>query len=286
MGLQLSPNPSPFFQVSKIIWNSVFSGKDINFVGILQIVRHRLGVRRHCKPRHIPRAPSKMFKIVPKNHIPDTEINQILKLKFAHQDKMAALTQFLWEDYLKNSDVGEAAKVEAEKEEQEHVRLLAENDAYNAQVEKKREARVAAEAEETKRRIVAEVQEHEESERQRLRLADDLVLREIEGLKNVITNEESLEKAILEALDNPIDYEFSIDLDGHIYPGRYTKAVTVPDSEKQKITLARREGEIILGIDEKQYRSENWKKRFLFFPRDFNVSYSAVSRKKKYLQLQ
>ena len=41
---------------------------------------------------------------------------------------MAAYTQYLWEDYLRNSDVGQAAILEAEKEEVEHKKLLAEND--------------------------------------------------------------------------------------------------------------------------------------------------------------
>jgi hypothetical protein len=41
---------------------------------------------------------------------------------------MAAYTQYLWEDYLRNSDVGQAAILEAEQEEVEHKKLLAEND--------------------------------------------------------------------------------------------------------------------------------------------------------------
>ena len=41
---------------------------------------------------------------------------------------MAALTQYLWEDYLRNSDVGQAAILEAEREEAEHKQLLEAND--------------------------------------------------------------------------------------------------------------------------------------------------------------
>jgi len=99
----------------------------------LQIVRHKGGIKPHRKLRHLPRAPSKMFKLAPINHIPDQEINQILRLKYAHHEKMSALTQFLWEDYLINSDVGEAAKAKAQIEEAEHQKLLKLNEETNKQ---------------------------------------------------------------------------------------------------------------------------------------------------------
>ena len=47
---------------------------------------------------------------------------------FYLKERMAAYTQYLWEDYLRNSDVGQAAILEAEQEEVEHKKLLAEND--------------------------------------------------------------------------------------------------------------------------------------------------------------
>jgi len=200
-----------------------------------------------------------MFKLPPKNHIPDTEINQILKLKFAHHEKVSAITQYLWEDYLKNSDVGEAAKIEAKREEEELFRLLAENEETNRQVAKRREDRLAQEAEEAKVRIAGELQQHADEERRRLELADKLVREETEDLKNVIKNDQALEEAIWKALDNPIDYEYSIDLEGHIYPGRLTKATKVPADERQKIATPVREGARILGIvdNEKEVESSN-----------------------------
>lgn len=48
---------------------------------------------------------------------------------------MAALTQYLWEDYLRNSDVGQAAILEAEREEAEHKKLLEANDKVRILVE-------------------------------------------------------------------------------------------------------------------------------------------------------
>merc|ERR1719219_564204 len=137
-----------------------------------------------------------MFKLAPINHIPDQEINQILRLKYAHHEKMSALTQFLWEDYLINSDVGEAAKAKAQIEEAEHQTLLKLNEETNKQVALRREARVAQEAKEKEVQIAEELRVHEEMEKRRLELADQLVRDEIEDLKNVIKDEESLLKAV------------------------------------------------------------------------------------------
>jgi len=218
----------------------------------LQFVRHKGGVKPHRKLRHLPRAPSKMFKLAPVSHIPDEEINQILKLKFAHHQKVSAVTQYLWEDYLKNSDVGEAAMIEAQQEQLTHRRLIQENEAVNRRVAEQRSARLAREAKEDEARIKAELEEHAARERQRLAAADQLVRTETEDMRNLIKDEEALEKAVLKAMDNPIDYEFSIDLEGHIYPGRYTKATKVDPKQRQKIATPTREGEIILGVEREQ----------------------------------
>ena len=75
--------------------------------------------------------------------------------------------------------------------------------------------------------------------------------------EGVLSDEEGLEKAIWQALDNPIDYEYSIDLEGHIYPGRYTKATKVPPEERKVIPTPMREGQLILGIDESQRQQSN-----------------------------
>lgn len=216
---------------------------------LIQFVRRKGFVKQTwTKPRWIPRAPSKMFVLPNKLMTPDEELNQILKLKYRHQDKYAAITQYLYEDYLKNSDVGEAAKIEAQREQAEHERLLEENDRINRQVAERRAIRLADEAKQAEIRIKEEVKEYEVIEERERQLADSLISEEIEDTKNVITTEDQLEKAVLEAIDNPIDYEYSIDLQGHIYFGRYNKARMVPESDREKIGVPTRESELILGM--------------------------------------
>ena len=71
--------------------------------GIFQIVRHQGGVMPHQKPRWFPVAPSKKFWLPPQDHIPQSEVDMLLELHYKYQERMAALTQYFWEDYLRNS---------------------------------------------------------------------------------------------------------------------------------------------------------------------------------------
>ena len=79
---------------------------------------------------------------------------------------------------------------------------------------------MAAEAAAKEVEIREELRAHREEEDRRLELARNLVASEMEDMKDVIKDEEALAKAIAEAIDNPVDYEYSIDVEGNIYPGR------------------------------------------------------------------
>ena len=211
-------------------------------------------MKPHRKPRWIPRAPSKMFVLPPKDHTPEAELEQIMELKHRHRDQMAALTQYLWEDYLKNSDVGEAAKIQAAKEEEEHIHLVNENESINAQIAAKREQRLKVEAKEEEERIKIEVQEENQKEMERLSMVDKIVQSETEQIENRIKSTDDLERAILFALDNPVDYEFAIDTAGNIYKGRYTKSIQITDEEREKIPVPLTEADAILGTNEAKHQ--------------------------------
>lgn len=200
-----------------------------------QIIRHMpAGVNQHRKPRWYPRAPSKQFKLPEKNHIPEAEEDQIMVLKYKHHDQMAALTQYLWEDYLRNSDVGEAAIIEAAKEEEEHRRLLAENESVNVEVASFRDTRVKIEAKEEKQRIALEIKIAQEQEQKRLSIVKKVIFSEKKQLDMRIKSVDDLDNAISCALDNPVDEEFAIDKQGYIYRGRYTKSLQLPLEKKGK----------------------------------------------------
>merc|ERR1712045_486093 len=63
-----------------------------------QNVRFRHGVQRHKKPRWIGPAPSKLFQLPPTDHTDPEDIEQQLILSWQHRDRLAAISQFLYED--------------------------------------------------------------------------------------------------------------------------------------------------------------------------------------------
>merc|ERR1712004_469491 len=144
-----------------------------------QIVRFRHGVQRHKKPRWIGPAPSKLFQLPPTDHTDPEDIEQQLILSWQHRDRLAAISQFLYEDVLRHSDVGEAAIKEAEKKE------IIENE----------------------QNIREELVQIEAKEKVRRRQVEQLISSESLAIDNRIRKED-LERTIEIALDNPIDNEF------------------------------------------------------------------------------
>lgn len=65
-----------------------------------------------------------MFKEPPKSLRPPEELDHILVLGQEYDKRMAALVYYLREDDIKNSDTGEAAQLEQQREEEEHGMLL------------------------------------------------------------------------------------------------------------------------------------------------------------------
>ena len=197
-----------------------------------------------------------MFLLPPKHHIPEAEENQVMTLKFRHHDQMAALTQYLWEDYLRNSDVGEAAKLEAAREEKEHKNLLQQNEAINAEIAAKRADRLKVEAKHEEERIKLELIVDREQKSKAQSIADRIVVSEGKQLELRVKTLDELESAINYALDNPKDSEFAIDREGHIYRGRYTKSILVPIDQREKIPTPFSEGDRILGADRQANKEE------------------------------
>merc|ERR1712200_229067 len=146
--------------------------------------------------------------------------------------RMKALVQYLHEDEAKFSDTGEAGKLEAEQEERDHIRLLKENEEENLRIAEQRKLRLKQEMKEI---VDQNILYHQQREEERLKGADSCVKKEIKSFANRIQPQD-LEAAILDALDNPIDPEFALDREGHIYRGRQTKSLKVPRDKREKLT--------------------------------------------------
>ena len=65
-----------------------------------------------------------MFVDPPKSLISKEETDHIEELKDQYMVRMRALHMYLLEDDLKNSDTGEAGKIAAMKEDEEHIKMI------------------------------------------------------------------------------------------------------------------------------------------------------------------
>eukprot|EP00092_Neocalanus_flemingeri_P011643 GFUD01012545.1.p1 GENE.GFUD01012545.1~~GFUD01012545.1.p1 ORF type:complete len:230 (+),score=97.52 GFUD01012545.1:121-810(+) len=192
----------------------------------------------HRKPRWIPMARSKMFVDPPKSLVPKEEQEHIAELQEQYMRRMKALHMYLMEDDIKNSDTGEAAMIAAQKEEEEHQMMIKLNEDENELIAVQRVARLKNEAEERKLKIAQELSDFDESETNRLAAVDEMVEKHKAEMEKRIRVED-LEKAIETALANPVDFEFAIDKEGHIFRGRTTKCKKVEPENYETIPFAR-----------------------------------------------
>lgn len=123
--------------------------------------------------------------------------------------------------------------------------MLAENDRINAEVAKQREARLQQERLEEEEIARETVRIKEKEERELQRELENYIQEETKALQNRIL-EENLERVIETALDNPVDHEFAIDKEGHIYRGRTLKCSEVPNDSREKIPRPMKEFERLL----------------------------------------
>ncbi len=104
----------------------------------------------------------------------------------------------------------------------------------NAEIAERRRVRLERESKEESVRIEKELKIAEEEKRKKIEAANRIVESETEAIVNRIRAED-LERVIETALQNPVDHEFAIDLQGNIYRGRFTKSIEVPAKDLEKI---------------------------------------------------
>lgn len=211
---------------------------NVSFTVVDQQYRHKGHILPHKKPRWIPPAPSKKFKLPPTDHTPEAETTQINFLKLRYKEHLSGVAQYLYEDFKKYSDTGEAAQRQAELDAKEHTELVKDNEAENQRIATLRTERLKREMAEKKGEIAQELEEFSTNEKARLERAKEVIMRTEAAMAEAVKPDQ-LEKAIEEALANPVDYEFAIDTQGHIYRGRYTKSVEVPPALREKLKLTK-----------------------------------------------
>ncbi|XP_068149638.1 small ribosomal subunit protein mS26 [Drosophila tropicalis] len=178
-------------------------------------------VRWRRKPRWLPVAKSKLFRVPERKKQTEEERTELMRLHNQYKTQLRSVRQYLREEVIRYEETSTADHIvlTPEQEEAEFQRCLDENAAWNAAIAKERDIRLAKERDAK----VVYVQERLEAKKlrdeERIERANARVLHEIEQSKTFITRE-NLDAAIETALANPVDHNFAIDMGGNLYYGR------------------------------------------------------------------
>jgi small subunit ribosomal protein S26 len=191
-------------------------------IGIPETLQSYQTVRWRRKPLWMPTAKSKLFRIPVKPVIPVEEKEEIKRLYNNYRTAMKSIRRFLTHKH----SVLLQAKADTEALhrafEEDLARCNTINDQWNEELRVIREERVAKQLEKdinfAKNRMEALLEEKEA----KLAAAEEIVKQHKELVTTFITPE-SLDEAIEKAINNPVDYNFAIDLQGNRIVGRETK---------------------------------------------------------------
>ncbi|KAK3865863.1 hypothetical protein Pcinc_028556 [Petrolisthes cinctipes] len=191
-------------------------------------------VRRKRKPLWLPPAKSKMFKIPPRKYIPEEESRELLRLYNNYRTQMKIIRRHLKNEVERTAATSELALQQAAEEEAEHQALMEYNLQENLRVAALREKRVQKEFEAEMARVEATKKYQEE----RALLAEEEAMRiitETQEFAKSFIKREDLEQAIETAIANPVDYNFAVDNEGHVFRGRLTKPQDTDEKDWEKL---------------------------------------------------
>ncbi|VVC32507.1 Hypothetical protein CINCED_3A009121 [Cinara cedri] len=190
-------------------------------------------VRFTRKPRWLPRAPSKMFRVPVRPKISTEERNELFQLFTTYRTSMKSIKKQL-EYELETSYTGQEVLQEiANKEEALWKKCLEINDNWNAEVALARDERLAIEREAQRKLILAQLIEKEEEKKKQLEAIEEIVRLEKEKSKSYITVE-NIDQAIDKALDNIVNYKYAIDVAGNIYYNNELEKQTTETGKQQQ----------------------------------------------------
>ncbi|KAH8332974.1 hypothetical protein KR074_004786 [Drosophila pseudoananassae] len=183
-------------------------------------------VRWRRKPRWLPVAKSKLFRVPERNKQSEEERTELMRLHNQYKTQLRSVRQFLREEVVRHEETSTADHIvlTPEQEESEFLKCVDINATWNAKIAKERDQRLAKEREEKVVYVQERLEARQLREEERREQANLRVLREIESSKTFITRE-NLDVAIETALANPVDHNFAIDLAGNLYRGRNSAQV-------------------------------------------------------------
>lgn len=180
---------------------------------------------RWRKPRWVPIAKSKVFKVPPRPVVPEDEKIELKRLNNNYNTQIKSIRRYLSNKYYRFGSSEINPEEQKRQFEEDYVRCMELNNKWNEEQKVLREKRVAEKLEDelnfARNRIEREILKQQE----KFELIEEIVRKEKEKSKNYITAE-NIDVAIEHALANPVDYNFAINLNG--------EKVTDVNDEKKK----------------------------------------------------
>lgn len=183
-------------------------------IGLTSVRWKRVEPKR--KPIWAPMAPSKLFVIKEPVVYPKDEMEQMNHLYFHYDSEMLSVREYVRDHiYLPAKTSGGLSEDQIRYEEEEHQKLLIENQLENQRVAEMRSERLASDRVKEELDMLDEETERKNQEESLRKEAERQVILEINRSKTFITRE-NLEKSIQESMLHPVHYDFAIDKDGNI----------------------------------------------------------------------
>ncbi|XP_037038724.1 probable 28S ribosomal protein S26, mitochondrial [Bradysia coprophila] len=178
-------------------------------------------VQYHRKPRWLPQAKSKIFRVPERRKQDEDEKAELQRLHNSYKTQVKAVRLYLIEEIKlkKASSTADHVVITPEEEAADMQHCIELNNAWNASIAELRNKRLEQQMIERQEVILQQLELKREREEEERRAAEEVVRLEKERSKTYILRED-LDQAIEYALAHPVDYNFALNLNGDIFNGR------------------------------------------------------------------
>lgn len=182
---------------------------------------YQQSVRWGRKPLWFPTAKSKLFRVSPRIRLPKEEEEELRRLYNNYRTQVKSIQQYFKDKYsIENMESFDEEKHKMEMEK-DFTRCSEINDKWNEEIKNLREERVEKELQENIEDARRRLEERLKIYAEQREAAEEVVRQEKEASIHFITPDK-LDTAIEYAINNPVDYNFAMDLEGNKIRGRET----------------------------------------------------------------
>ncbi|XP_065163032.1 small ribosomal subunit protein mS26 [Atheta coriaria] len=193
----------------------------------LQSVRWR-------KPRWVPIAKSKIFRIPERPVVPEIETEEMKRLNNHYRTQIKSIRRYLTKQYEQATMQTVDPEVLKKAFEEDFAKCNALNDEWNENQQKVREARYAKDLESDIKIAEQRLTERKKINQEKFMQAEEIVKSQ-KAIAHTFITRDNIDAAIEKAISSEIDHNFAIDLEGNKIIGRHTKPE--PSKVDEKISI-------------------------------------------------